>query len=362
MVRPSIFDKDICLLLRDMNVQKIFLGIESGSNKVLKYLKGKDSSVEKNKKALELCTRYGFDTGIYIITGSPIETKEDLTKSYWFVKRYNPFVIPGVFVLAPYPGNKFWNYSIKKKLINDNDWCSENYAIFDHKKSLLLNKNYSSQDFENYFLEFKKLNRTPDLLIDQDKLNVISRQDYWYKTILNILPFNIQDILEITNFESRLNKYLPENYRLFSTNINFSNLEHKKFDLIFINHSLENVRNKTYFLYKISGLLRKNGYLVITFYNVKHIEVLITILINNWHKLLQWKLKQYENFHFFSLQTIRNLLRTHGFEILNVHKKISIINETLSNKLYKILLKYIKINEFLSDKDVLCYLIIAKQI
>ncbi len=120
--RVNIFNQRLCDVLKRLKVQKIAMGIESGSDSTLKYLKGGNVSVEKNKEAVSLALKNGFKVWPQLIVGAPHETKEDILKTLEFT------TISGIdnyqiCLLTPLPGTDLWEYSKEKGLVSDDmDW------------------------------------------------------------------------------------------------------------------------------------------------------------------------------------------------------------------------------------------------
>ena len=84
--RANHIDQEMVNLLEELNVNAISFGFESGSNRMLNYLKGGTVTVEQGAKTIKLCKEKGFlITGLFII-GSPGETEEDLKLTLQFIK------------------------------------------------------------------------------------------------------------------------------------------------------------------------------------------------------------------------------------------------------------------------------------
>lgn len=115
-VRADLVDEEICDLMRSMNITHVDIGLESGSKRILKYLKGEAASVEKNKKAVEILKDYGFQVRGSFMIGSPEERASDMQATFNFVKESR---LDGgaVYLSLPLPGTEFWRYARKRKLI-----------------------------------------------------------------------------------------------------------------------------------------------------------------------------------------------------------------------------------------------------
>ena len=60
-IRSNIFNEEMACLFKEMNVTKVFVGFESGSDKILKFY-NKKQTVKDNQKVVDLCHKY--DLGI----------------------------------------------------------------------------------------------------------------------------------------------------------------------------------------------------------------------------------------------------------------------------------------------------------
>jgi len=105
-------------LLKDMNITKVSLGVESGSNKILKYLKGNSVTVEQNFDAIKILKKYDFIVGASFIIGSPHETEKDIIKTLNFIKK-SKIDVGETYILMPFPNTKVWDYCKKKGIVTN---------------------------------------------------------------------------------------------------------------------------------------------------------------------------------------------------------------------------------------------------
>jgi len=115
--RANLINEDICRLLKSINVKRLIFGFESGSEKILSYLKKKSVSLADNRKTVKLCRKYSIAVSSGFITGTPGETLEDLQKTYQFMKKY-PLDNSQIYILTPYPGTETWQQAKKKGLVS----------------------------------------------------------------------------------------------------------------------------------------------------------------------------------------------------------------------------------------------------
>jgi radical SAM superfamily enzyme YgiQ (UPF0313 family) len=119
-IRADLMDDEMCENLRLMNFNSGAFGAESGSDKILQFLKCGSSTVEMNQKAIDICYKWGIQMNLSFIIGSPNETEEDLNKTIAFIeKNKKKFNGIEVFILLPYPGTPVWNLAKRRGLVSD---------------------------------------------------------------------------------------------------------------------------------------------------------------------------------------------------------------------------------------------------
>ncbi len=116
--RANLINRRVCNLLQKMNMTNIAFGFESGSQKVLKYLKD-CATVKDNLRALKLCKEFGLRTQGNFIIGSPNETEEDIKLTLKLIRNEN---LDEVYVhyLMPFPGTGVWEEAKKLGVVSDN--------------------------------------------------------------------------------------------------------------------------------------------------------------------------------------------------------------------------------------------------
>ena len=121
--RANLMDDEMSQLLARMNVVRVYMGIESGSEKVLRYLKAGSVTVEQNKKAIKLCRQYGMNVAATIMIGSPGETAEDIVQTMNFIKEQDLPAWTTTTLTVPLPGSELWEYAKSKGIVsNFMDW------------------------------------------------------------------------------------------------------------------------------------------------------------------------------------------------------------------------------------------------
>jgi len=178
--RTNILDDDMCLILKEIGVKAVNFGFESGSDRVLKCLKGEGISVDYHKCAVLLCKRYGFKVWGSFMLGSPCETIEDMKKTQELID----FCIDqgchklGVFVATPFPGTLFWEIGLHRGTVSANmNWEELDYERCE--RPWLLHPSCPESEFKRIF---KETVAKADSMLRRHNLLMILR--WRYKKIL----------------------------------------------------------------------------------------------------------------------------------------------------------------------------------
>ena len=144
--RANIVSDEMAEVLKAMNVASVNMGLESGCEETLQYLKDR-VTLEQNRQAMEILHRHGlFVSGSFII-GSPHETASQMMETYEFLRRA-PLAITDVNILIPYPGTPIWEYALGRGLVSNNmDWSRLTYGmIVDPKRLINLSEHLTAEE------------------------------------------------------------------------------------------------------------------------------------------------------------------------------------------------------------------------
>jgi radical SAM superfamily enzyme YgiQ (UPF0313 family) len=146
-----VADEERCKLMKEMGITDLSLGFESGSQKILSYIKDGNVTIEQSKKAIENAKKYGFTIHGCFVLGSPMETKEDMLKTLEFIKN-NPIDTIDLCLLTPFPGSKLWDYAKEKGLVSDNmNFSILNIGPINLKNIIYMNETMSKEEFEKIY-------------------------------------------------------------------------------------------------------------------------------------------------------------------------------------------------------------------
>jgi anaerobic magnesium-protoporphyrin IX monomethyl ester cyclase len=143
--------------LKSMNVVSVLMGLESGSERMLKYFKG-NVTVEDNLRAVNLLKDEGIQTNGDFIIGAPDETLEEMMQTYEFIKT-SRVDVPEINVLVPLPGSPLWDYAARRNMVSDDmDWSRLCYKLNgDAASYILLSRNLNRQEFHKVYKKFDRL-------------------------------------------------------------------------------------------------------------------------------------------------------------------------------------------------------------
>ncbi len=121
--RANLMDNAMLATLKKMGVVSVAIGFESGSERMLQYLKKNSVTLKQNLECVESIKKFGM--GIYgqFMFGAPGEKREDILATKKLME--NPAITTAhVSVTTPLPGTELWDYCIKEKLVDQNniDW------------------------------------------------------------------------------------------------------------------------------------------------------------------------------------------------------------------------------------------------
>jgi radical SAM superfamily enzyme YgiQ (UPF0313 family) len=119
--RVDNIDMETLKLAYQAGCRLIAFGLESGSQRMLDVL-NKKTTVEQNKKAIQMCHEVGIQVSSAFMIGSPTETVEDVRMTQEFIKD-NPIEDSVVFITTPFPGTQIWEWGKQRGLIPEKlDW------------------------------------------------------------------------------------------------------------------------------------------------------------------------------------------------------------------------------------------------
>ncbi len=149
--RANIVNQELCDLMNEMGVVSVNMGLESGCQKTLDYLKG-GVTVEQNWNAIQLLRRNKIFTSGSFIIGCPNETREDILETFRFFKKL-PLAVTDVYILMPLPGTPVWYHALERGMVSNNmDWDQINIRF--SEKSILMSEVMSYPELKQLYKAF----------------------------------------------------------------------------------------------------------------------------------------------------------------------------------------------------------------
>jgi len=155
--RASHIDEYVVRLLEKMNVVSVGMGLESGNDRVLHYLKGNNGSVSDNQKAIFTLQRHGIAANASFVIGSPEESKEEIMDTYRFIKNSGLNFVD-TYVLIPFPGTPIWTGAKERGLVSDKmDWNRLEINYSKNHDPIILSEIISKSEIDRLFKMFQRL-------------------------------------------------------------------------------------------------------------------------------------------------------------------------------------------------------------
>ena len=155
-VRSNLIDESMVKLLKKLNVKGVSMGLESGTPRILNYLKGATIDIKDHMRAIRLFKKYGIEPSASFIIGSPDETREEIMQTFKFIKdsKLRGF---GVYVLTPLPGTPIWEYAKERGMVDENmDWSTLNVEFLEnHEEAIILSETLSRGELYKLIMMFK---------------------------------------------------------------------------------------------------------------------------------------------------------------------------------------------------------------
>ena len=191
--RANLVTDEIAKLLKAMNVQTVSMGLESGSPRMLKYLKGDTVTVKQNEHAINVLKKHGLNVNASFIIGSPTETREDVMETYRFIEHSN---LDGgaTFVMLPLPGTAVWDYGVGVGVLGDfMDWSRFEIYFEDDLERMIISDLLSREELVELYGLFQRLWR-------KHRRGYLLKQAF--KHPRRILPYAVRALRERTRDES----------------------------------------------------------------------------------------------------------------------------------------------------------------
>lgn len=113
-IRADRVDRQLLIRMKAIGVREVGFGVDGGNNRVLAHLK-KGERIETIERAIKDACELGLDVKMFIIVGTPHETKADIEDSIRLATKY-PVARVNFNNAIPYPGTEMYDYVLKHNL------------------------------------------------------------------------------------------------------------------------------------------------------------------------------------------------------------------------------------------------------
>lgn len=182
--RADSLDEEILTALKESGCYRISIGVESGSDRILKLM-NKGTTIKMIREKVDLIKRFKIEVSSFIMIGFPGETDETMKETAKFLSEINPDHC--VFTMfCPMPGSPFFTH-----LPGDSS-------------------------VKNGFADFLSL-KTPDFPVYYGSLNREIREKQYHRLvkIFYLRPKNVFNFLKSINSPGKIKNYAPAIIGLF---------------------------------------------------------------------------------------------------------------------------------------------------
>ncbi len=128
LCRADLVDKEMALKMKQAGCYRVFFGLESGNNELLKIM-NKSITVDQARRATEIVKSVGIKAGAFFIIGYPGEDNNTMLDTIRFASSlpldYLSFTVP-----YPIPGTKLYE-KLKERILVD-DWKKPKRSLIEH--------------------------------------------------------------------------------------------------------------------------------------------------------------------------------------------------------------------------------------
>jgi len=146
-------------LAKDAGCKLISIGLESGCERILQYLKCGTTTLADHERALENCYKVGIIAGGNFIYGVFDQTLEEMKESFNWIKKQKHIFFASSGVLIPYPATEVWRRSQELKLLPENVDYSRLILTYFVKDTYNMNQIVPLNVFAKFMIHTARMSR-----------------------------------------------------------------------------------------------------------------------------------------------------------------------------------------------------------
>lgn len=117
-IHVNLVDDPTIALMKRAGCNRVFIGVESGNNEILKQIR-KGFAIEKVYSAADIIKKHGLELYAFFMVGFPWETEKTLDDTIAAMKNLkSDLLVYSIF--TPYPGTEAFEYCKEAGLVDDN--------------------------------------------------------------------------------------------------------------------------------------------------------------------------------------------------------------------------------------------------
>lgn len=203
--RCQFADKETIELMKESGCEGVFLGIESGSQRILNNM-NKKVELEKYREGMRLLNEYGIMTYASFILGFPGETKETIQETINFIKETKPtFYRMQLWYCDPITpiwkqkedyGLKGSQFNWSHNTMNSSEACDEIEKIFCELNSSIWvpQNNFEIQSIYNLLSKGMSLDKIKQFLLS---FNLAIKDKLYNKDVSEISYYSLENIKKV---------------------------------------------------------------------------------------------------------------------------------------------------------------------
>lgn len=114
--RANTLDEDVVKALSRAGCSDIYIGVESGNERIRNQIIKKRVTDKEIADAVKLCRKYKILTNLFLMVGFPTETKEEMMDTVKIGSKVKADIV-GIHITIPLPGTEIFNYAVKNRMI-----------------------------------------------------------------------------------------------------------------------------------------------------------------------------------------------------------------------------------------------------
>ena len=155
---------DVMKRLKQVGLDTVFIGFESGSQRMLDFMQ-KDTTVEQNFEAAEICRKLGIKIWANFMVGLPGETKDEMKATFDMIKKIGP----------EYPSGAFFTPIVGTHLF---DYCKNNDLLVSEDPAVLGSRNPSVAKIKGLDLKWMQKQMYPNSKLWKRLVKRIAQKTY----------------------------------------------------------------------------------------------------------------------------------------------------------------------------------------